>query len=146
MEKLLKKLNKQTKNGHSISFLQNWHDQLIFLLSLQDPSAQAPPPIKPLLHPLQETAAHLQLRRAATHRHGDLSPGAGGGGPSAAAGGGGAAAHHPAVAHGEMTTNRAALPGRVWTEDTWEKRAEPATLKLLSTLSRWLGRNIHTSY
>lgn len=75
--------------------------------SPQDPPAQAPPPLQPRLHPFQEEARHLQLQRAAAHRHGDLSSGAGGGRASAAAGGGGAAAHHPAVTHGEMRAEQA---------------------------------------
>lgn len=74
----------------------------LHLFSSQDPPAQAPPPVQPLLHPFQEAAEHLQLRPAVAHRHGDLSAGAGGGRASAAAGGGGAAANHPAVTHGKM--------------------------------------------
>lgn len=99
-------------------------------LCTQHPPAQAPPPDQPLFHPLQEEADHMQLRRAAAHRHGDLSPGAAGGGASAAAGGRGAAAHHPAVTHGEMSPsphtlplNQAGLPGwGVWTEGRWEEK------------------------
>lgn len=104
---------------------------LLHYSSPQDPPAQAPPPLQPLLHPLQEEAHQLQLRRAAAHRHGDLSPGAGRGGAPAAAGGGGAAAHHPAVTHGEMRAEwlGRGLKGGVWTKVVEERRATEATLK-----------------